>query len=51
MKVREKCCICGRLIDGYSHNAEPYKYGRCCTNCNLTTVLPARINKIMKKRK
>jgi len=51
MTVREKCCICGRIIEGHPHNAEPYRRGICCGQCNASTVLPARINKIMKNRK
>lgn len=44
-----KCCICGRLVDGEGHNAEPYKKGICCSECNVKHVLPAKQNKMLKK--
>jgi hypothetical protein len=43
------CSICGGDIDvqpgGWDrgHNAEPINDGRCCTKCNNTRVIPARI--------
>lgn len=49
--IYKKCCICGRLIEGYVHNAEPYKSGVCCGQCNSNIVIPARINYQLKKRK
>ena len=58
MKFRRmKCCICKDYIDiqfnGYmkGHNAEPVKYGRCCSNCNGTVVMPQRIKDILEARK
>lgn len=39
------CCICGETVDGYGNNPEPYKHtGRCCDNCNLKFVIPARLS-------
>ena len=40
-----KCVICKKEItdDKYGHNADPVKEGRCCTKCNHTVVIPARI--------
>jgi len=45
--VGEICCICGREIDGYGNNPEPYKSAengeRCCDPCNMKFVIPARL--------
>ena len=47
------CVICGLDIDvqfnGWTegHNAQPLKDGRCCTPCNSTVVLPARLKPMM----
>lgn len=41
------CVICGgALNDPYGHNPEPivpFEEGRCCTDCNGSKVIPARI--------
>ena len=49
------CSICDGLIDDHrspvtgeiywtqGHNADPVTDGRCCTSCNESVVLPARI--------
>ena len=39
---KNRCCICGTLIYGYGHNAEPVDHGRCCDRCNLEVVIPRR---------
>lgn len=39
-----RCAICGKLVDGYGHNAEPVKKGLCCSECNQKLVIPARLN-------
>lgn len=44
-----KCCICGRLVEGAGNNAEPYKKGMCCNECNIKVVIPARQNQMLKK--
>lgn len=44
-----KCCICGKQISGYGHNAAPLKDGRCCDKCNIE-VLKKRIE-LAKKAK
>lgn len=40
-----KCCFCKKIVSEiYSNNANPVKNGRCCNNCNLSIVIPARFN-------
>jgi len=50
-----KCCLCehqvevqytaeGEVAWDQGHNAEPLiEAGRCCSNCNWTKVIPARL--------
>lgn len=49
-----KCVLCRKEIDVQlspfgevvwtgGHNAEPIKSGRCCSTCNATRVIPARL--------
>jgi len=50
-----KCCICKKEIEkkgswSKGNNANPVKDGRCCDNCDMTVVIPARI-KLMMERK
>lgn len=41
---KEVCCICGRVINGYGNNPDPFKRrGRCCDKCNSAYVLPIRM--------
>jgi hypothetical protein len=45
------CSLCGKDIkpqgEWYQgHNAEPIKEGRCCDDCNLDIVLPARLSNL-----
>ena len=43
MDEKEKCCICGKEIEGMGNNPYPVRTeGRCC-HCNYTVVLPERI--------
>lgn len=37
------CSICGKEYEGYGNNAEPINDGRCCDECNLSKVIPARL--------
>ena len=38
------CCICGRILVDYGNNPHPVKEnGECCNFCNLTKVVPARL--------
>lgn len=39
------CCLCGKEKEGYGNNPWPLaKTGRCCNNCNIYKVIPARLN-------
>ena len=42
-----KCIICGSKIQGFGHNAEPVKKGRCCGMCNDLIVIPTRISELV----
>lgn len=51
MKEKEtfKCCICGKECLGFGNNPRPVKTeGRCCDECNITFVIPARIQMMRK---
>ena len=45
------CCLCKDEFEGYGHNPLPLynKEGRCCTSCNMSQVIPARL--MLKKLK
>ncbi len=53
------CCLCGEPCrpwhdppTGYGHNPWPLSDNdedRCCSDCNATTVLTARINNLIRK--
>ena len=44
------CSICKeKIIDKYSHNAEPVNNGRCCSDCNNVVVIPKRIGLLLCK--
>ncbi len=38
-----KCSICDKTLQDIGHNASPVNDGRCCTKCNFTKVIPARL--------
>jgi len=38
-----KCSICKKEIKEHSNNAQPYKSGDCCDECNFKYVLPLRV--------
>lgn len=38
-----KCVICGGPLGKYGNNAQPVADGRCCDDCNVRKVIPARI--------
>jgi len=50
-----KCSICkdeietqvdetGKVLWDEGNNAEPINEGRCCNDCNMTVVIPARMS-------
>lgn len=45
MKKTGKCSLCEGEYSDYGHNPEPIKKDeeRCCTECNSTKVIPARL--------
>ena len=56
-----KCSICYGEIDVHKlpsgevywsegHNAQPINNGRCCTACNDTIVILARVNELFNKK-
>lgn len=47
----KKCSICGKTYKGYGNNAEPVNDGRCCDECNVTIVVPRRIQDAKNRRK
>jgi hypothetical protein len=44
------CTVCGTPYEGAGHNANPVSDGRCCSTCNDTLVIPARIPKRIQVR-
>lgn len=42
------CSICGELVDSYLglNSAFPVNTSRCCDSCNVTIVVPARLNRM-----
>jgi hypothetical protein len=50
MKTKTKCSICFNTLNSeFGNNAEPVNNGRCCDICNITVVIPARLNIIRSK--
>jgi hypothetical protein len=47
-KRTHKCSICGdpHFPDGV-HNAQPVNNGLCCGICNVTQVIPARLQRML----
>lgn len=44
--MKFKCCLCGNLYIGYGNNPYPLSLNesdKCCNDCNMNLVLPARI--------
>lgn len=38
------CCLCAKTCESpWGNNAQPIMSGSCCTECNFTKVIPARI--------
>jgi hypothetical protein len=51
LNKRKKCSICKKEICGYDNNAEPVNKGKCCNDCNITKVIPARLKQINDSKK
>lgn len=47
----QECVICHQPFEGYGNNAEPVAEGRCCDECNIKVVIPARIEEMNKSKK
>ncbi|MDD5355119.1 MAG: hypothetical protein PHY56_01055 [Candidatus Omnitrophica bacterium] len=51
-----KCCLCKKEIpieaNGWAegNNAEPLRKGRCCNECNLAIVIPARLAGMLRRK-
>lgn len=43
MQREYKCGICGQKEKGFGHNGEPIAYDRVCDVCNMSIVIPKRI--------
>jgi hypothetical protein len=57
-----KCSICeseievqlnndGEVLSGGGNNAEPVNEGRCCNDCNMKVVVPARMSLMFNQNK
>ena len=42
-KEWSNCVICNKEYVGFGNNAEPVAQGRCCDECNCTTVIVKRL--------
>jgi len=54
MSKELKCSICDKSIrpshydnGGYGFNPHPVASGRCCSDCDNSVVIPARLDKII----
>ena len=46
------CCICGKTFNGYGNNPYPVskdENAKCCDQCNLDAVIPARLMEMLQK--
>lgn len=43
----KQCCLCDGFLSGDGNNAKPLKDGRCCYECNVVKVIPARLGLIV----
>jgi hypothetical protein len=48
-----KCSICKKEIEikpywSEGNNAQPINNGRCCDDCNMNVVIPARLQRLQK---
>jgi hypothetical protein len=49
------CCLCDKEVEGYGNDPSPIQTenenDECCDECNLTKVIPTRINLVISKTK
>jgi len=46
----ENCVLCGKAMYEFGNNPYPLKgHGRCCDICNITKVVPARLDAIQRR--
>ena len=38
-----KCCLCDKQSKGWGNNPQPLMGGKCCDECNMSKVIPARL--------
>lgn len=43
LRKARKCILCDKDFEGMGNNAKPLADGRCCDECNLRKVIPARL--------
>ncbi len=48
--MKQYCSICGKEFEGYGNNAYPINDGRCCDDCNVSIVVPRRIQDYANKQ-
>lgn len=41
--MEKKCCICGKIFEGYDNNAQPVRKGICCGVCNVRYIFGCRV--------
>jgi hypothetical protein len=46
-----KCCLCKRQKYGFGNNPAPCSdNGRCCDECNVNIVIPARVDLMVERK-
>ena len=53
MITKYTCCICGKEVSGWGNNPWPINNDpdkKCCEECNMTKVIPARIIQMKNKK-
>lgn len=45
-----ECGLCHNNFEGFGNNPLPFKVKRCCDNCNVNKVIPARIMLLMSQK-
>lgn len=52
--MKYKCPFCGKVFSGYGNNCAPVindTEARCCDECNMGVVIPARIVQIKESKR